>query len=54
MTYSKKYFFSSIILIIVLFILQLIYVKYTYIFTDDVLNEFAWYKALKSENLLLC
>ena len=52
MTYSKKYFFSTIILIIVLFILQLIFVKYTYIFTDDVLNEFAWYKALKSENLL--
>lgn len=52
MTYSKKYFFSSIIVIIVLFILQLIFVKHNYIFTDDVLNEFAWYKALKSENLL--
>ena len=52
MTYNKKYFYSSIILIIILFILQLIFVKDTYIFTDDVLNEFAWYKALKNENLL--
>ena len=48
----KKYFYFSLLLIILFYIYQIIIVDKIFIFTDDVINEFAWYKALKNDNLL--